>query len=159
MNKIENSTSKNEFRVIFDYSRVNEKLSNSHFELFSKIHDNLSNSRHRCLFATDLKHVYLTISLHSDDRHYFFFTIFDIDQMQSTRMQQDSQSVDFTMIELTYRVFDALSFFIKKFSLLHSNDSASLSMLTFYMNDFFENFANFDEQYDFLKEHFLFRIE
>ena len=79
--------------------------------------------------------------------------------MQSTRMQQNSQSIDFTMIELTYRVFDALFSLIKKFSLLHSNDSASLSMLTFYMNDFFDDFANFDEQYDFLKKHFLFRVK
>ena len=159
MNKIENSTSENKFRMIFDYSRVNEKLSNSYLELFSKIHDNLSNSRHRYLFATNLKHVYFTISFHFDDKHYFFFTIFDIDQMQSTRMQQNSQSIDFIMIELTYRVFDALSFFIKKFLLLHSNDSISLSMLTFYMNDFFDDFANFDEQYDFFKKHFLSRIK
>ena len=79
MNKIENSTSEHESRVIFDYSRVNEKLSDSHLELFNKIHDNLSNSRHRCLFATNLKHVYFTISFHFDDKHYFFFTIFDID--------------------------------------------------------------------------------
>ena len=79
--------------------------------------------------------------------------------MQFIRMQQNSQSIDFIMIELTYRVFDALSSFIKKFSLLHSNDSISLSMLTFYMNDFFDDFVNFDEQYDFLRKHFLFRIK
>ena len=159
MNKIENSTSKNESKVTFDYSRVNEKLSNSHFELSSKVHDNLSDSRHRCLFAANLKHAYLTISFHSDDKHYFVFTIFDIDQIQFIRMQQNSQSADFTMTELTYRDFDSLFFLIKKLSLLHSNDSASLSMLTFYMNDFFDEFASFEKQYVFLKKHFLSRVE
>ena len=159
VNKVENFTSDDEFRVTFDYSRMNEKLSDSHLELSSKIHDNLSNSRHRCLFAANLKHVYFIISFHSDDKHYFVFTIFDIDQIQFIRMQQNSQSADFIMTELTYRDFDSLFFFIKKFSLLHSNDSASLSMFTFYMNDFFDDFVNFEKQYVFLKEHFLSRIE
>ena len=87
MNKMKNLKSKNESRVIFDYFRIHEDLSKIHLKLFSKIHDNLSNSRHECLFVVDLKHAYLIISLHSNDKHYFAFTISNIDQMQSTRIQ------------------------------------------------------------------------
>ena len=67
--------------MIFDYSYIIELLSNAHLKLFSKVYDYLFNSRYKCLFSTDLKHVYFTISLYSNNKHYFAFTIFDINQI------------------------------------------------------------------------------
>ncbi len=123
------------------------------------MHDNLFDSRHKVFFSADLKHVYLTISMHSNDRHYFAFFISEIDQVQSTRVQQRSKFADFIMIELMYRAFESLSSFIDESSLLHSTDSFHLLVLVFYMNDFFDEFQNFDDLYEFLRDHFLLRIE
>ena len=159
VDKVENPTPEDEPRVTFDYSRVHEELPGSHLELSSKVHDNLSDPRHQCLFAADLKHAYLTIPLHPDDRHYFAFTISGIGQVQPTRMQQGSKSAGFTMTELVYRAFGALPPPIGEPSLLHSSDPANLPILTFYMDDFFGGFRSFDEQYEFLREHFLPRVE
>jgi hypothetical protein len=156
---VENSTLEDEPRVTFDYFRVIEEMPDTHLKLSSKVHDNLSDSRHQCLFSTDLKHAYLIISMHSENRHYFAFTIFGIDQIQLTRMQQESKSAEFFMTEIVYRAFDQLSSPIKESSLLHFEDSMHLSVLTFYMNDFFDEFKSFDELYEFLREHFLSRIE
>ncbi len=102
VNKVKNLTSQDESRVIFDYSRVTKKLSDIYMKLSFKMHDNLADSRHHCLFSANLKHAYLRISLHSNDKRYFAFMISDIDQLQSTRMQQSSQSAKFTLIELMY---------------------------------------------------------
>jgi translation initiation factor 2 alpha subunit (eIF-2alpha) len=63
------------------------------------------------------------------------------------------------MIKLMYKAFESLSSFIEEFSLLHSVDLHHLSMLIFYINDFFEKFQNFDDLYEFLRDHFLSRIE
>ena len=156
---MKNSISKDESRVILNYSKVLELLLETHLELSFKVHDNLSNSRHQCFLIANLKHVYLIINLHSDDRHYFIFIIFEIDQLQLTRMQQESKSTKFIMTELIYRAFEVLSFSIKKLFLLHSIDLNHQSMFTFYINDFFEDFKNFDEQYEFLRTHFLFWVE
>ena len=61
------------------------------------------------------------------------------------------------MIELVYRAFEAISH--RESSLLHFANSDHLLVLTFYMNDFFEEFKDFDEQYDFLRNHFLPRVK
>ena len=110
VDKVENPRPEDEPRVTFDYSRVTEDLPGTYMELSSKVHDNLSDPRHHVLFAADLKHAYLTIPLHPEDRHYFAFTISGIGQVQPTRMQQGSQSAPFTMIELVYRAFGALPY-------------------------------------------------
>ena len=159
IDKIKNFTLENKSRMIFDYFKVIEDLYDCHIKLSSKIHDHLSNSQHKILFSIDLKHAYLTISLYFEDCHYFVFIISEIDQIQSTRMQQDSQLRDFTMNELAYTIYDSLSSFIKKSSLLHFSDSEILSAITFYMNNFFDEFRSFDEFYEFLKYHFLLRTK
>ena len=64
--------------MIFDYSHIIKLLFNTHLKLSSKIHDYLFNSHHEYLFLINLKHIYFIISLHSNDRHYFVFIIFDI---------------------------------------------------------------------------------
>lgn len=156
IDKIENPTSEDEQRVTLDYSRVVKNLSRFHLKLSSKVHDNLSDFKHKVLFSADLKHAYLTISLHSKDRHYFAFTIFEIEQVQSIHVQQRFKSAEFIMTELIYRVFEVLPSLIKKLSFLHFNESNFLPTLTFYMDDFFEGFKDFDDQYEFLKYRFFF---
>ena len=57
VDKVENPRPEDEPRITFDYSRVTEELPGTYMELSSKVHDNLSDPRHRILFAADLKHV------------------------------------------------------------------------------------------------------
>lgn len=159
VDKVENPTPQDEPRVTFDYSRVSEDLPGTHMELSAKVHDNLSDPRHKCLFAADIKYAYHTIPLHEDDRHFFAFTISGIGQLQPTRMQQGSQSAGFTMTEAAYRAFGALPSPLNEPSLLHSNSPAYLPPLTFYTDDFFGGFPSFEEQYEFLRTHFLPRVE
>jgi hypothetical protein len=160
VDKVKNFTSQNESRVTFDYSRIHEELFDSFLKLFFKVHDNLFDSRHKVFFSIDLKHVYLIISMHSNDRHYFAFFISSIDQVQFIRIQQNSKFVEFIMTKLIYKAFDSLSSSADlESSFLHSTDSHHLSVLIFYMNDFFERFQNFDDLYEFLRAHFLSRIE
>ena len=81
VDKVENPQPSDEPRMTFDYPRVKELLPGKHLELSSKVHDYLSNLCHACLFSADLKHSYLTIPVHPDDRHYFPFTISGIGQV------------------------------------------------------------------------------
>ena len=158
VNKVEDPTPQDEPRITFDYSRVTEDLPGTYLELSSKVHDNLSDPRHKCLFAADLKHAYLTIPLHPEDRHFFAFTISGIGQVQPTRMQQGSKSAGFTMTEAAYRAFGALPH-LGEPSLLHSSKPSDLPSLVFYMDDFFGGFSGFEELYEFLRTHFLPRVE
>ena len=159
VDKVENPLPTDEPRMTFDYSRVTELLPGSYLELSSKVHDHLSNPRHGCLFSADLKHAYLTIPLHPEDRHYFAFTISGIGQVQPTRMQQGSQSAGFTMTELCYRAFGPIPAPNPEPSLLHSSDPAIPAPLVFYMDDFFGGFRDFEDLFVFLRDHFLPRIE
>ena len=61
------------------------------------------------------------------------------------------------MIKFIYRVFEILSYSIKKSLLLYSKNSNKLFMLIFYIDDFFKNFINFKEQYEFLQYYFFFK--
>ena len=79
IDKSDNSKSIDEMRMTFDYNKIDEIMSEIYIELSSKVHDHLSNSRHEMFMSADMKHVYFTISLHSDDRHIFAFTISEID--------------------------------------------------------------------------------
>ena len=159
VDKVESPLPSDEPRMTFDYSRVTELLPGSHLELSSKVHDHLSNPRHGCFFSADLKHAYLTIPLHPDDRHFFSFTISGIGQVQPTRMQQGSQSAGFTMTELVYRAFGFIPEPHSEPSLLHSADPAIPPPLTFYMDDFFGGFKDFENLFAFLKNHFFPRVE
>ena len=81
IDKIKNPKSIDESRMIFDYSKITKLFLKAHMKLSFKIHNHLFNSRHECLFLADLKYTYLTISLHSNDKHYFIFTISKINQV------------------------------------------------------------------------------
>lgn len=159
VDKVENPLPSDEPRMTFDYSRVDELLPGSFLEMSSKVHDHLSNPQHGCLFSADLKHAYLTIPLHRDDRHYFAFTISGIGQCQPTRMQQGSKSAGFTMTELVYRAFGFIPPPDPEPSLLHSASPEIPPPLTFYMDDFFGGFRDFEDQFVFLRDHFLPRVE
>ena len=87
INKVENLKSIDEPRIIFNYFKVTKLLSKAHLKLSFKIYDYLFNSKYECLFSANLKYTYFTISLHSNNRHYFVFTISEINQVQLTRMQ------------------------------------------------------------------------
>ena len=43
--------------------------------------------------------------------------------------------------------------------MLHSNNFIILLFLMFYMNDFFEEFKNFEKQFTFFRNHFFFKVE
>ena len=159
IDKSNDSKSIDEMKMTFDYSKVDEMMSETYIELSSKVHDHFSDSRHEILMSTDIKHAYSTISLHSDDRHIFAFTISEIDQLQSIRMQQKFMSAEFTLTEMIYKVFDFISFFNSEPSLLHFEDSSILSSLFTYMNDIFEEFRTFEDMFSFLRNHFFPRIE
>ena len=72
-------------------------------------------------------------------------TMSGIGQVQPMRMQQGSQSAGFTMTELAYRAFGPISKPNPEPSLLHSQDPAIPPPLTFYMDDFFGGFRDFED--------------
>jgi len=74
-------------------------------------------------------------------------------------MQQSLQSAKFTLIELMYQAFETLPSSHKESSLLHFNSLEKLSVMIFYMNDFFDGFRSFKKQYDFLSQHFFSQVE
>ena len=86
MNKVENSESDDEPRITFDYFKIIKLFLNAHLELNFKIHNYFSNLKHDCFFSANLKHVYLIISFHFNNRHYFAFIISEINQIQFIRM-------------------------------------------------------------------------
>ena len=159
MNKIENFTSENESRITFDYFRIKEIMLDAYMKLNSKVHDILSNSKHDVLFMTDLKYAYSIISLIEKCKHYFVSIIFEIDQIQSIRMQQESMRAEFILTESVYKAFECISTSNSESFLLHSSDSQKSVSLIFYMNDFFEEFSDFESLFVFLRNHFFSRIE
>ena len=65
-------------------------------------------------------------------------------------MQQKSQSAGFIIMKLTYRAFESISASNSKSFLLYSSDLIISSSITFYINDFFEGFLDFENQFKFL---------
>lgn len=159
VDKSENPKPEDEPRMTFDYSRVHEDLPGTYVELSSKVHDHLSNPKHGCLFKADLKHAYLTVPLHPEDRHFFAFTISGIGQCQPTRMQPGSKSAGFTMTAAVYKGFGFIPPPHSEPSLLHSDDPNTPPPLSFYTDDFFGGFKDFAAQFAFLRDHFFPRVE
>ena len=82
INKINNLTSQDELKMIFDYSRVIELLFDTHLKMSSKIHNHLINFYYNYLFSVNLKYAYLIIFLYFENRHFFVFSISNIEQIQ-----------------------------------------------------------------------------
>src|ERR1700741_4464367 len=100
MNKFEHAMLLNESRVIFNFLQVHENLPGSNIELSSRIHDYLTDSSHEVFMQADIKHEYFSVEIHSENHHYFAFTVPDIGQLQHTRMPQGSRSTAFTFMKL-----------------------------------------------------------
>lgn len=128
-------------------------------ELSSKVHDHLSNPNHGCFFKADLKQAHLTVALHPEDRHLFAFTIPGIGQCQPTRMQPGSELAGFTMTAAVYKGFGFIQSTHQELSLLHSDDPSFPPPLSFYTDDFFGSFPDFEAQFAFLRDHFFPRLE
>ena len=159
IDKIENSTLKDESRITFDYFKVKKMMSEIYIKFNSKVHDILSNFRHDVLFITNLKYVYFIILLLKKCRHYFASTISKINQIQSTRMQQNFMKAEFILTKNVYKTFECISIFNSELFLLHSSNSQKSASLTFYMNDFFEKFSDFESLFIFLRNHFFSKIK
>lgn len=63
------------------------------------------------------------------------------------------------MTKLAYRAFGSILVLNSKPSLLYSPNSVISSPLIFYINDFFESFENFKNQFRFLRDYFLLRVK
>ena len=75
IDKVKNSTLKNELRIIFDYLKIIKIFLETYVELSNKVHDNLSYLYHKCLFAANFKHAYLIILMYSKNQYFFTFCI------------------------------------------------------------------------------------
>ena len=159
VDKIENSISKDESRITFDYFKVKKMMSEIYMKFSSRIHDILLNFRHNVLFMTNFKYVYSINFLLKKCRHYFASIISEINQIQSTRMQQDFMRVEFILTKNVYKTFECISTFNFEFFLLHFSNSQKSASLIFYMNDFFEEFSNFESLFIFLRDYFFSKIE
>ena len=159
VDKVENPGPHDEPRITFNFSKVNEQMPGTHLELVSKVHDYLSDPRHGVYMQADMTHGYYLISLHPDDRHYFAFTIPGIGQLQPTRMPQGSKSAGFTMSQLSNIMLGPISTPSPEPSLLHSDDPFLPPKIAFYQDDLLGGQRNFQEQYEFLRDHFFPRIE
>lgn len=159
VDKVPDPKPTDEPRLTFAYHQVHEDLPGVHMELSARVHDSLSDPRHGTLFSADLKHAYYSISLHPEDRHIFAFTIQGIGQLQPTRMPQGAKSSGFTIKEFVHRAFGIINNAYPEPSLLDSNQDDQLPTLTFYIDDFFGGFKDFESQFQFLSNHFFPRIE
>ena len=147
----------NEFRSIFNYANIHENLSDYHIKLMTQMHDYFSESRHELFMQTDIKHDYFSVSIHSDDQHILVFIISDIKQLQSTQMLQKTSSVSFIFVELMSIALKSIPASSSEFLLLHTGieNSDDLSQCMMYIDDIFEEFQFFEDQYNFLRNHFL----
>ena len=123
-----------------------------------RTHDLLNRSNHRTFFSTNMKHDYWKVLIHFENRHYLTFYVSNIDQLQSTRMSQNTKIFSFTFIELMNIVFEFTSESHSKSFLLHAIIHITSSSIFFYIDDIFENHKIFEKQYNFLETHFFFRI-
>lgn len=156
IDKTENPEPNDKPRMTYDYFRVIEQLSRTHMSLMFECHDYLSNFRHKCFMTADLKHVYFGVLVHSDDREFFAFIISSMSQLQSIKMQQGFQTTSFIMSELMTRAFEEIFEESFLFQNITSNKS---SLITYYQDDIMGKHESFQKQFNFFRDHFLFKIE
>ena len=145
-------------KLTFNYHFVYEKLDENMMKFAQRIHDFLKRSNHRCYFSTDMKHDYWNVLMHFENRHYLIFHVSNIDQLQFIRMFQRTKISSFIFIELINIIFDSISNSNAKSSLLHALKKTSFFDIFFYIDDIFETHRIFEKQYNFLKNHFFFRL-
>ena len=125
-------------------------------ELASKVHDYLSDPRHRVFIQADLKHGYFGIKLDKDYRHYYAFTVPGFGQLQPTRMPQGSGTSSFTMNELMNIAFGPIPAPQPEPSLFNLTDPPPLK---FYLDDIFGGFASPEAAVEYLEQHLLPRLD
>ena len=144
---MKNFTSENELRMTYDYFHVTKELFDVHMQLMTECHDYLSDFRHECFMIADLKHIYFTIEIHFNNCEFFVFTIFDLEQLQSTRMQQNFMTVFFIMSELMCKTLKKISKNFKKSSFFQNQIFDFSPFLIFYQNDIMDEYFSFDDQF------------
>lgn len=145
-------------RLTFNYHFVYESPSASIMELSLRVHNNLGVGSHRSYFSADMKHGYWGVLVHPEDRHYLAFHIPGVGQLQPTRMPQGTRSSSFTYTELMNIILGAIPEPQPEPSLLHQEDPSKQADLCFYIDDIFGGHSSFEEEYNFLLNHFLPRI-
>ena len=123
-----------------------------------KIHDYLSDSRHKTFFQMNIKYDYFSVVLHLNNCYLFAFSISEIRQLQLTQMSQKSQSADFTMSEFMNITLESISEPQSKSFLMHKK-LTELTSIAFYMNDLFSDHSDFELQFAFLQDQFFLWIE
>ncbi|KAI0994847.1 hypothetical protein K3495_g13336 [Podosphaera aphanis] len=160
----------NERRVTFNYRYVEEVLPAIRMPLMAEIHEFLGHPEIKFFCQWDFKHAYWTIELHEDCRHLFAFVLDDLPQLQPTRLPQGSGCATFAMTEALRIAFGPIPALPNRQqmpdgsdgsfpSLLQSDSPGQRARLTFYMDDLFSGFTDFDEAYEWMRDHLFPRIE
>ncbi|POS82123.1 hypothetical protein EPUL_005556, partial [Erysiphe pulchra] len=139
VDKSENPGPWDEPIITFNYQNVKEDMPGCYLELMAKVHDHVSDPSHQFFPKVDVKHGYWNILVHPEDRHFFAFTISGIGQVQPTRMPQGSMRD----IPAGNDGFPGMK------SLLVAEDDLSLPRISFYIDDMFSGFSNFQDAYNF----------
>ncbi|POS82252.1 hypothetical protein EPUL_005966, partial [Erysiphe pulchra] len=156
-------------RITFNYRNVKEDLPGARMPLMSTIHEFLDDPKWKFFCQFDFKHSYWSISLDQKSRHYLAFTLDDLQQMQPTRLPQGSASATFGLCEALRIVFGDIpplpdgqklpdgsdgSFH----SLLRSDSPNERAHMSFYMDNIFAAFSDFDEAFVWLRGSFFPRV-
>src|SRR5947208_16259898 len=116
------------------------------------MHNYLSKFRHKLFMQIDIKHDYFSVSIYLNDQHILAFIISNIEQLQSTQMFQKTNSVLFIFVELMSIILKFISASSSESLLLHTDieNSDDFSQCMMYIDDIFEEFQFFEDQYNFL---------
>ena len=143
--------------MIFNYHYIYEESQDSTMKLIWKIQEMISNFKWNMYFKIDMKHDYWKVTIHSKDRHYLIFHIFELNQLQSTKMSQNIRTSSFIFTKFMNIVLESISSSNSKSSLLHNADESN-SNTFFYIDDVFAEFVTWQNLYNFLKQHFFSRL-
>ncbi|KAI1003105.1 hypothetical protein K3495_g5102 [Podosphaera aphanis] len=140
--------------------------------LTSTIHEFLDDPKWKFFCQFDFKHSYWSIALDQQSRQYLAFTLDDLQQMQPTRLPQGSASAAFGLCEALRIVFgdvpplpdglrlpdDSDGSDSSSPSLLRSDSPEEKAHMSFYMDDIFTAFTNFEQAFIWLRDSFLPRV-
>ena len=141
-----------------NYHFFYEDIVVSHIEIITIVYDLLSILSYQCLFLADIKHEYLLVNVHFDDRNYLAFHVSRIEQTQPTCMPQRARTSCFTFSKLINIVLGSISTLQSKSSLFYGKTAKDSALLAFYMDNYFEAFKTYQKQYIFLYNYFFPRM-
>lgn len=146
------------FRLTFNYHFVYKEKFNNHIKVTFKIHDLWFKLSYIIYDQADIKHDYWKILIHSNNKHYLSFNIFDLSQLQFTKMSQKTRILFFTFIKIMNIVIKSISELKSELSLLYETKLHESNELIFYIDDIFIVHDFYEKQFVFFKNHFLSRI-